>query len=38
MIIMGRNKKYDGYKAFQYLKPGIDYKEFKLRKEIINEW
>jgi membrane dipeptidase len=38
MIIMGRNKKYDGYKAFQYLEPGIDYKEFKLRKEIINEW
>jgi membrane dipeptidase len=31
---MGRNKKYDGYKAFQYLKPGFDYKEFKLCKEF----
>lgn len=35
---MGRNKKYDGYKAFQYLEPGIDYREFKLRKAIIDEW
>ncbi len=35
---MGTNKQYSGYKAFQYLEPGIDYKEFKLRKEIINEW
>jgi membrane dipeptidase len=31
---MGRNKKYDGYKAFQYLKAGFDYKEFKLCKEF----
>ncbi len=38
MIVMGRNKKYDGYKAFQYLEPGRDYKEFKLRKPIIDEW
>jgi membrane dipeptidase len=38
MIIMGRNKKYEGYKAFQYLEPGIDYKEFKLRNAIITEW
>ena len=29
---MGRNKKYDGYKAYQYLKPGFDYKEFKRSK------
>ena len=35
---MGRNKKYDGYKAFQYLEPGRDYKEFKLRKAVIDEW
>ena len=35
---MGRNKKYDGYKAFQYLEPGRDYKEFKLRKAIIDDW
>lgn len=27
---MGRNKRYDGYKAFQYLQPGLDYKEYKL--------
>jgi membrane dipeptidase len=31
---MGRNKKYDGYKAFQYLKAGFDYKEFKLVPEL----
>jgi len=35
---MGRNKKYSGYKAFQYLTPGIDYKVFKLRKAIIEDW
>jgi len=35
---MGRNKKYSGYKAYQYLEPGIDYREFKLRKAIIDEW
>jgi membrane dipeptidase len=35
---MGRNKKYSGYKAFQYLQPGVDYKHFKQRKEIIDEW
>ena len=35
---MGRNKRYSGYKAFQYLEPGVDYKEFKLRREIIDEW
>jgi membrane dipeptidase len=33
-IIMGRNKKYLGYKAFQYLEPGVDYQQFKLAKEI----
>jgi membrane dipeptidase len=35
---MGRNKKFDGYKAFQYLEPGRDYREFNLRKPIIDEW
>jgi membrane dipeptidase len=27
-------KHYDGYHSFQYLEPGVDYKEFKLAKEI----
>ena len=35
---MGRNKKYGGYKAYQYLEPGRDYREFKLRKAVIDEW
>jgi membrane dipeptidase len=35
---MGRNKKYDGYKAYPYLKPGFDYKEYKLRKAIRDDW
>lgn len=35
---MGRNKKYYGYKAFQFLDPGRDYKEFALRKAVIDEW
>lgn len=35
---MGRNKKYSGYKAFQFLEPGIDYREFKLRVEMVPEW
>lgn len=35
---MGRNKKYDGYKAYQYLEPGRDYREFKLRRAVIPEW
>jgi membrane dipeptidase len=34
VIAMGKTKKYDGYKAYQYLKPGFDYKEFKLCKEF----
>ena len=29
-ITMIRAKKYDGYRAFEYLEPGFDYKEFKL--------
>lgn len=31
---MGRHKKYSGYKSFQYLEKGVDYREFKLSKEI----
>ena len=27
-------KQYNGYKSFQYLEPGVDYKAFKLSKEI----
>lgn len=29
-----QNKRYNGYKSFQYLEPGVDYKEFKLAKEL----
>ena len=28
-----KKKKYDGYKAFQYLEAGKDYKDFKLSKD-----
>lgn len=28
------HKKYDGYKSFQYLEPGTDYKVFKLSKQV----
>jgi membrane dipeptidase len=35
---MGRNKKYSGYKAYDYLKPGKDYKAFKLREPIRKDW
>jgi membrane dipeptidase len=35
---MGRNKKYEGYKAYQYLEPGRDYREFKLRRAVIPDW
>jgi membrane dipeptidase len=29
-----KQKKYGGYRSFQYLKPGADYKAFKLAKEV----
>ena len=29
-----RGKKYCGYKSFQYLEPGVDYKHFELAKEV----
>lgn len=35
---MGRNKKYSGYKAYQYLEPGKDYVKIKFRDEIVKEW
>ena len=31
---MAQKAKYHGYQSFQYLEPGIDYKVFKLAKEI----
>lgn len=31
---MGKNKKYGGYKSFQYLEPGTDYKVYKLVKQV----
>ena len=31
---MGKIKKYDGYKSYQYLEPGIDYKVFELVDEV----
>ncbi len=35
---MGRNKKYSGYKPYQYLEPGIDYKVYKFREAIKKDW
>lgn len=35
---MVRNKKYSGYKAYQFLEPGIDYKTFKFREAILKKW
>ncbi|MBN6205855.1 membrane dipeptidase [Ralstonia pickettii] len=32
-IKKGNQKNYDGYKSFQYLESGVDYKEYKLSKE-----
>lgn len=29
-----QNKRYNGYKSFDYLEPGVDYKAFKLAKEL----
>ena len=29
-----RKKAYNGYKSFQYLEPGVDYKAYKLAKEV----
>jgi len=35
---LGRNKKYSGYKAYQYLEPKTDYVDVELRDEIVKEW
>lgn len=35
---MGRGKKYTGYKAYDYLTPGIDYRVFKMREATKKEW
>jgi membrane dipeptidase len=35
---LGGNKKYDGYKAYDYLEPGLDYKAFELREGVVDEW
>lgn len=35
---MGKRKKYTGYKAYEYLTPGIDYREFKFREATKREW
>ncbi|MCL6521460.1 MAG: dipeptidase [Firmicutes bacterium] len=29
-----KQKRYTGYRSFQYLEPGVDYREFKLAREI----
>src|ERR671932_679573 len=29
-----RRKRYNGYRSFQYLEPGVDYREFKLAREV----
>ena len=29
-----KTTKYEGYKSFDYLEPGTDYREFKLAKEL----
>ena len=34
MRYVGGNKRYGGYKSFQYLEPGVDYRQFKLVREI----
>jgi membrane dipeptidase len=35
---MSKTKKYSGYQAWQFLTPGLDYKVFPLRREIVEEW
>ena len=35
---MGSDKKYQGYKSFQYLQPGVDYKVFEFRDPLENMW
>ncbi|MHA2143353.1 MAG: dipeptidase [Candidatus Thorarchaeota archaeon] len=35
---MGKDKKFDGYKPYQYLTPGVDYREFKWREPVKKDW
>ncbi len=35
---MGKKKNYSGYKAYQYLEPGRDYRAFKLREALKKDW
>ncbi len=35
---MGGNKKYSGYKAYQYLEPYIDYEVIEFREPLKKEW
>jgi len=35
---LGRKKKYLGYKSYQYLEPGTDYKEYRLRDPLAVYW
>ena len=35
---MGKNKKYSGYKAYDYLAPDLDFQAFKLRRAEKEEW
>jgi membrane dipeptidase len=32
--VRGKRKKYTGYRSFQYLEAGVDYREFELAKEV----
>lgn len=38
MIDMRKKKTYSGYKAYDYLTPGTDYRAFKLREALKKEW
>jgi len=35
---MGSKKRYSGYRAYQYLEPGLDYRPFQLRSWFKDEW
>jgi membrane dipeptidase len=35
---LGKNKKYSGYEAYQYLEPHIDYEVIEYREPIVDEW
>src|SRR5205085_1388089 len=32
--VRGKRARYNGYRSFQYLEPGVDYTEFKLAREV----